>query len=326
MKDFLGTVIFFVVLVVVLTSIQVITTLYIQQSRSDINPAVNVENKGEPIEIVQTDQSLRLCEQNPYAHALNMSLAAYGEVMDNWITNKVSIEKKLMELTQGQTYGHDRFKAFEVMGECNEIDCVGGPCNRDTSKIACGAVSKLEDPCVVYSVGGNNEWQFEMDVLDKTPCEVHTFDCTGDIERFVVPENPRLHFHHICLGTENKKTETGEFWTMEKMTDTLNHTKIDLFKMDIEGYEFPLFQNWPHREYKSYDTAVLPMQVMVEIHSRTHMPELSWHAKRDWKFASDMINLQEHLLKMGYVTIVRDDNSRCGHCTELTLMRIRCPG
>jgi len=205
------------------------------------------------------------------------------------------------------------------------VECIGGECRFDTSKITCGAASALEAPCVVYSVGGNNQWQFEMDVLAKTPCEVHTFDCTGDIERFQVPENPRLHFHHICLGTENKETELGEFWTLDKMTKTLNHTKIDLFKMDIEGYEFPLLQNWPHRDYKAYDTTVLPMQVLVEVHYITHMTELSSHRKLDWKFSTDMINLQEHLLKMGYVVVVRDDNKRCPHCTELTLVRVRCP-
>ena len=37
-----------------------------------------------------------------------------------------------------------------------------------------------------------------------------------------------------------------------------------------------------------------------------------------------MIQLQEHLLKMGYVVSIRDDNKRCKHCTELTLLRVQC--
>jgi hypothetical protein len=273
----------------------------------------------------KVDQSMRLCEQNQYAKSLNMSLEEFGQDMDKWLSNKVTIEKDLVFKTNGHPHTHDRFQAFQEMGSCEQT-CIGGACRRDVSKIACGVDTKnMEAPCVVYSVGGNNEWQFELDVLQKTPCEVHTFDCTGDIERFQVPEDPRLHFHHICLGTTNKKTETGQFWTLDQMTSTFNHTKIDLFKIDIEGYEFPMFQAWPNRNHKTYDTAVLPMQVLVEVHYQTHMPELSGHRKINWKFSTDMINLQEHLLKMGYAVINRDDNRRCFHCTELTLVRIRCP-
>ena len=39
-----------------------------------------------------------------------------------------------------------------------------------------------------------------------------------------------------------------------------------------------------------------------------------------------MVELQDHLLHMGYIVVVRDDNQRCRHCTELTLLRVRCPG
>mgnify|MGYP001458190529 CR=1 FL=1 len=46
-----------------------------------------------------------------------------------------------------------------------------------------------------------------------------------------------------CLGREYEKTEMSEFRTLEKMTNTLNHTKIDLFKMDIQGYIVRLIQD-----------------------------------------------------------------------------------
>ena len=270
---------------------------------------------------------MRLCEENPYAKHLDSSLEDIAKKMDNWIANKTAIEKEAFQIqSHNPNDGHYWFTAaFPELIGCKNIECIGGPCGRDTSKIACGAAVELEEKCIVYSIGGNNEWQFELDVLEKTPCEVHTFDCTGDIERFQVPENDRLHFHHICLGTENKVTETGEFWTLDKMTKTFKHEKIDLFKMDIEGYEFPIFQSWPLRSDRHYDTAVLPMQVLVEFHVQTHMPELSWHRKHYWKTASDLVNIQESLLKMGYVTVNRDNNRRCHHCTELTLVRARCP-
>ena len=67
------------------------------------------------------------------------------------------------------------------------------------------------------------------------------------------------------------------------------------------------------------------MQVLVEVHYQTHMPELSWHRRVTWKWSNDMVNLQKHFIKMGYAVVVRDDNRQCPHCTELTLVRMRCP-
>ncbi len=270
---------------------------------------------------------MRLCKQNPFVKSLNMPLEAYATAIDTWIGNKIEIEKDLVAKTRNHEHNHERFEAFEVMGACNKLDCLGGACGDDQSKIACGARDNLKGSCVVYSIGGNNWWDFELDILDKTSCEVHTFDCTGDISRFHVPKNPRLHFHHVCLGTENRITEVGEFWTLEKMTQTLKHRKIDLLKIDIEGYEFPLFQSWPTRDHKAYENMILPMQILVELHYQTQMSELAntENGQRDWKFTTDMINMQDHFLKVGYATVYRDDNEVCPHCSELTLVRVRCP-
>jgi hypothetical protein len=45
----------------------------------------------------------------------------------------------------------------------------------------------------------------------------------------------------------------------------------------------------------------------------------------DFRLARDVVQLQAHLLRMGYVVVERDDNMECPHCTELTLIRSRCP-
>lgn len=283
----------------------------------------------------------RLCIQNQYAKSLSLPLSEYGILMDKWLDNKIAIEKELTSRTIGFPWNHDRFDAFQVMGDC-EKTCIGGECREDTSKIVCGVTDNqgrnaMEAPCVVYSIGGNNQWEFELDALAKTPCEVHTFDCTGPIERFEVPQDDRLHFHHICLGQENKPAPSvileadnvgaiyGEFMTLEKIQKTFGHTKIDLLKVDIEGYEWPMFEFWPENtDMRSFDMS-LPMQVLVEVHYKALPVSDLAPYPQDFKFTTDMINLQTHLLKMGYAVVKRDDNSRCPHCTELTLVRIRCP-
>ena len=53
--------------------------------------------------------------------------------------------------------------------------------------------------------------------------------------------------------------------------------------------------------------------------------ELALSTREDIKHANDMIQLQTHLLRMGYATVIRSDNRMCAHCTELTLIRIKCP-
>ena len=301
------------------------STMFVQQNFPD-NP-VSIISNPQTTSIVSTYNPKQLCDQNQYVNSLSLALSDYAELMDKWLANRITIEKDLTAETIGFEHDWTRFKAFEAMGGCNET-CVGGMCKEDESKITCGVQEgSMEAPCVVYSIGGNNKWDFEMDLLKKTPCTVHTFDCTGDISRFKIPDHDRLHFHYICLGDENKPatSDQGEFWTLNKMQKTFNHTQIDLLKVDIEGYEWPLFHSWPTLTDITAPTTVLPMQVLVEVHYQTNRQPLSLKKNFDWKFTTDMINLQSHFLKMGYAVLVRDDNHACRHCTELTLVRIRCP-
>lgn len=294
-----------------------------------------------------------LCQHNPYVNALNESLEEVGDRMDTWLLD-VGHQHELALSGDMFKHTHARFFPFDsTMGNCKEsLSCVGGACGGDTSKIVCGlqelqkiSTSQTQHEessrCIVYSIGGNNQWQFELDILLKTPCEVHTFDCTGRIDRFdKQPKNkPRLHFHHVCLGTRHEDTpahcedsekrhpKCGETWTLLEMQKKLQHNRIDLFKIDIEGYEWPLLESWPELADEHAKDVILPMQILVEVHYQTQFDELrpNLGKRSDFRFARDMVNLQAHLLRIGYVVVERDDNRRCPHCTELTLLRARCP-
>jgi hypothetical protein len=276
-----------------------------------------------------------VCRENPYAASFHSSLDSIRSQADAWLEN---IDNHLQIATQEEmkNHSHARFFPFDTMAEC-DTTCVGGACKLDKSKIVCG-IEKLqtEEKCVVYSVGSNNKWEFERDLLKKTPCEVHTFDCTGNITRFHKPTNPRLHFHHICLGAEHvpynhdqkcKGGICGDILTLYQIQIMLGHKRIDLLKIDIEGYEWPLFESWPElSDTNQVADMVLPMQILVEVHYKTKMRDLRPPGPRgtDYKSAQDIVKLQEHLLKTGYAVAVRDDNRRCRHCTELTLVRYQC--
>ena len=111
------------------------------------------------------------------------------------------------------------------------------------------------------------------------------------------------------------------------MQRSLGHKRIDLFKIDIEGYEWPLFESWPELSDSHSPDVVLPFQILVEIHYQSGFDDLrnpGTARRSDFRFGRDMVNLQAHLLRMGYVVVERDDNQACLHCTELTLIRARC--
>jgi len=234
---------------------------------------------------------------------------------------------------------HARFFPFDDTMTVCARDCVGGACNSDESKIVCG-LSELqkEEHCIIYSIGGNNQWDFEIDLLQRTPCQVHTFDCTGPATRFRKPPHDRLHFHHVCLGIQHQdapaqctesEPKCGATWTLLEMQQQLGHDRIDLLKMDIEGFEWPILRSWPllsldqDTSSRENDVMILPMQVLIEIHFWTHFKNI-WQPEGDYKSASDMVELQARFLQMGYIVAVRDDNPYCLHCTELTLVRYRC--
>ena len=63
------------------------------------------------------------------------------------------------------------------------------------------------------------------------------------------------------------------------------------------------------------------------MHYQTQFAELrpKGQSAQEFKYPPHHVELQEKLLNLGYVVLVRDDNPYCKHCTELTLIRARCP-
>jgi Methyltransferase domain len=230
-----------------------------------------------------------ICVRNPYMAALADDAETIAARMD-LLLNDTQLQSAHQEAQTNQELltKWNRFVfGFPALSRCREEEnvCLGGPCGSDESKITCGA-RYLNHSCVVYSIGGNNQWQFEQDVLAHTNCEVHTFDCTGSIDRFD-GQPTGVNFHHVCLGTNNLeapsnctgKGKCGETWTLEKIQSQLQHDRIDLLKADIEGYEWSLLESWwDQHQLEQNDSSgkvvVLPNQIMMEVHYKTQFGEL----------------------------------------------------
>jgi len=263
-----------------------------------------------------SDVVASICTRNPFLVSVNESeLEMIGRY--NNLVKATAWDREQITLDPQTNYDHNRFRVFHKAVNCN-FTCVGGDCGYDTSKVLCG-IETLRAPCVVYSVGGNNQWEFELAMLKNTPCDIHTFDCTGNQSRFNVPPSSRLFFHYECLGSLPKEN----FFTLDQLSAKYGHKQIDLFKMDIEGYEFDVFDSL----LSSAGLMSAPMQILVEVHYRSQMgfPGANVNGVEvDWKHEFDLFNLSSYLLKAGYIVANRDDNIYCKHCTELTLLRLLC--
>jgi len=257
-----------------------------------------------------------ICKRNPFLASIKLSETEMLSKYDS-LVKQTAWDREQITLDPQTKHNHNRFRPFHTAVDCNPT-CVGGECGSDTSKIVCG-LNTLRSPCVVYSIGSNNDWSFELGVLKSTSCEVHTFDCTGDRSRFKVPPSNRLFFHYECLGTSSDKN----FYTLDQLAERHSHKQIDLLKMDIEGFEFDAFDSI----LSSADLFSAPMQILVEVHYRSQMgfPGTVVNGRVvDWKHEIDLFNLNLSLLKAGYIVANRDDNVRCPHCSELTLLRLLC--
>ena len=248
-------------------------------------------------------------------------------------------------------YSHDRFFPFEPIATCKNMVEIGRANHTthgnydDDSKFICGLESPVfqQEGCIIYSIGSNNQFGFEEALLNQTKCDIHTFDCTGPITRFnQKPKNPRSHFHHICLSHEyvpappscqKPRDICGEMMTLSQLQAKLNHTSLALLKMDVEGYEIPMFKSW----WVGNETAKMPAQIVVEIHYATYRnfaakikhnymnvynPDQSPDKRSMIQNAPELLLLNQILLEMGYVVVSKDDNPLCYHCTEVVLIRI----
>ena len=125
----------------------------------------------------------------------------------------------------------------------------------------------------------------------------------------------------------------GEMMTLSQLQKKLNHTSLALLKIDVEGFEIPLFRSW----WVGAEAASMPTQVLVEVHYYTFVPFASiiqnkWMKKYNPDKSADnrkliqngaeLVTLNQQLLEMGYVVVAKDNNSLCQHCIEAVLIRV----
>ena len=104
---------------------------------------------------------------------------------------------------------------------------------------------------------------------------VFAFDCT-DKNR---AEWNSFTFHRWCLGrpasfednvySKRAENQTFEFYSLSEIRHKLGHKKIDMFKMDIEGFEWEILKS---EIIEGHDDD-LPEQLLFELHTQGSSPK-----------------------------------------------------
>jgi hypothetical protein len=149
----------------------------------------------------------------------------------------------------------------------------------DAGKYLCG-LDALQEGCVIYSLGSRLQFNFEFEMIMSSPCEIHTFDCT------VAPTAPlheRIVYHRTCIADVD--SADGKYRNLASIARELGHMSIALLKMDIEGYEYGVFEAlWRDgvdavgansalgNSRPAGGKLLLPYQISFEQHARTNAP------------------------------------------------------
>jgi hypothetical protein len=187
------------------------------------------------------------------------------------------------------------------------------------NKVICG-LSRLQAPCVIYSLGSDGNFAFEEAVSKNTPCVIHTFDCTVSKDRLPAILPARVTYHSICLGSDEEVT--SQYRSLGSLMREFGHKRVDLLKMDIEGFEYRVVEAM-YGSFLKEGGKNLPLQIAFEQHFFTGSGP-AWSNQVPGLSSGDMAVIWVDLTDMGYVLAGRMDNKRCPHCAELSAMRVFC--
>ncbi len=168
--------------------------------------------------------------------------------------------------------------------------------------------SLAEAPCVVYSFGISFDASFEEEILMGTSCNVYAFDPSiGDlpiqpqftsVDKWKNWRNTRLFFFKQALGTKSGPNKVHMFVeSLYDIMDRLNHSYVDILKIDVEGYEWELFNHLTKlrnekkrttlKSKKGSSSSSSVNNIMKAINSNENL-DLQWDD--DYKVEEDEIN------------------------------------
>ncbi len=137
----------------------------------------------------------------------------------------------------------------------------------------------ISNRSIVYSVGAGEDVSFDLGLVERCGCEVHSFDPTDGAARHVArTAHGRLAFHQVAVWTHNgvlrmhraadpahialsavnlqrtRESVDVPCRTVESLRAELGHERIDLLKLTVDGGEYDLV---PRLQLARWRTRVL---------------------------------------------------------------------
>ena len=173
----------------------------------------------------------------------------------------------------------------------------------DGGKWVCGPDVLLQSKtCVAYSIGSNGEVSFKKALLSTTPCQVYTFDHTlGEAAQALVRGVPGLHFHNVGLGVRQTGQEghPPRLLSLDQLMENLKHSWIDVLKVDVEGAEWDIVQDF----YSIGNVSLPATQLLFELHASN---------AADGSMTQRVVDFFQLLLDDGYRVFSVEPNYYCG--------------
>lgn len=157
-------------------------------------------------------------------------------------------------------------------------------------------------PCLVYSFGINNQWDFDNMIVDLFGCEVHCFD--PSMKRETGKVSDKVWFYKV--GISDKDWVNDKQWEMKTLATIRRDLKhenrtIDILKIDVEEAEWKAIP-------QMIDSGAADdiKQMAVEL----HFPERAKDKPKNWRDEETNMHLfcLRRIYEAGYRLVMRDRN------------------
>lgn len=182
----------------------------------------------------------------------------------------------------------------------------------DGGKWVCDPHRIPKDSCLIYSVGSNGKFQFELGSLEhiSKSCEIRIFDMSASFRRnrktHSIAKEAKKHnltFHHWGIG--EKEDRGRPMKTFKETIIDLHHQNktIDVMKIDCERCEYQQYKQW----FKDWDELGMTIrQILIEIHNSDY---------------PNIVELMTAFQEAGYVMFHKEANYwNEGNCIEAAFL------
>lgn len=233
--------------------------------------------------------SVLAAEARPFAH---LHSRVFEEALHKRIEKVPDDFHTMPKDGMGKTWFQENFEPSIRCPLDERIGNVG-----DGGKWVCDPSMILKPGCVLFSVGGNNQWDFE-EGMHKFNCGTHTWDYT-----VVTPikKPDYVNFYQIGLATTNSTNMAD----LRKMMELAKVDKIDVMKVDCEGCEWDWLSNDDTMEVLRTKVG----QLLIEFH---------------WRDVALMESIASRLTKAGFRAFSKEPNIQYsdGSCIEYSLVNL----